>query len=101
MAIYLVGDHPKEALACPNTGTWSGCRGGESLGFGGVGRRLVNALFDIAVEPVNLRDLARALGGEVSGRQVLAPGPGHSPRDRSLAVRLSRSAPDGLLVFSH
>ena len=61
----------------------------------------MNALFDIAAEPVNLRDLARALGGEVSGRQVLAPGPGHSPRDRSLAVRLSRSAPDGLLVFSH
>jgi putative DNA primase/helicase len=50
---------------------------------------------------VNLRDVARALGGELSGRQVLAPGPGHSPRDRSLAVRLSRSAPDGLLVFSH
>jgi putative DNA primase/helicase len=61
----------------------------------------VNALFDIAAEPVNLRDLARALGGEVSGRQVLAPGPGHSPRDRSLAVSLSSSAPDGLLVFSH
>lgn len=50
---------------------------------------------------MNLRDIARALGGEVSGRQVLAPGPGHSPRDRSLAVRLSTSAPDGLLVFSH
>jgi putative DNA primase/helicase len=52
-------------------------------------------------EAVNLRDIARALGGEVSGRQVLAPGPSHSPGDRSLAVRLSRSAPDGLLVFSH
>jgi hypothetical protein len=50
---------------------------------------------------VNVRDLARALGGEVSGLQVLAPGPGHSHGDRSLAVRLSRSAPDGLLVFSH
>jgi putative DNA primase/helicase len=50
---------------------------------------------------VNLRDIARVLGGEVSGRQVLAPGPGHSPGDRSLAVRLSGSAPDGLLVFSH
>jgi len=52
-------------------------------------------------EAVNLRDIARVLGGEVSGGQVLAPGPGHSPIDRSLAVRLSRSAPDGLLVFSH
>jgi hypothetical protein len=50
---------------------------------------------------VNLRDIARALGGEISGHQVLAPGPGHSLRDRSLAVRLSKSAPDGLLVFSH
>ena len=50
---------------------------------------------------MNLLDLARALGGEVSGLQVLAPGPGHSPSDRSLAVRLSSSAPDGLLVFSH
>jgi hypothetical protein len=30
---------------------------------------------------------ARALGGEVSGRQVLAPGPSHSPQDRSLALR--------------
>jgi hypothetical protein len=50
---------------------------------------------------MNLRDIARALGGEVSGRQVLAPGPGHSPGDRSLAVRPSGSAPDGLLLFSH
>jgi putative DNA primase/helicase len=50
---------------------------------------------------VNLRDIARALGGEVSGLQVLAPGPNHSHGDRSLAVRLSRSMPDGLLVFSH
>jgi putative DNA primase/helicase len=52
-------------------------------------------------EALNLRDIARALGGDVIGRQVLAPGPGHSSRDRSLAVRLSRSGPDGLLVFSH
>jgi putative DNA primase/helicase len=50
---------------------------------------------------VNLRDIARALGGDVSGRQVLAPGPGHSSRDRSLAVRPSTSVPDGWLVFSH
>jgi putative DNA primase/helicase len=50
---------------------------------------------------LNLRGIARALGGEVSGHQVLAPGPGHSLRDRSLAVQLSKSAPDGLLVFSH
>lgn len=50
---------------------------------------------------MNLRALAQALGGEISGRQVLAPGPGHTPRDRSLSVRLSPNAPDGFLVFSH
>jgi hypothetical protein len=50
---------------------------------------------------MDLRSLARALGGEVSGRQVLAPGPGHSPRDRSLAICLSSDAPDGFLVHSH
>jgi hypothetical protein len=38
---------------------------------------------------IDLRALARALGGEVVGRQVLVPGPGHSRLDRSLAVRPS------------
>ena len=42
---------------------------------------------------------ARALGGDVVGRdQVLCPGPGHSPRDRSLAVRF---VADGFIVHSH
>jgi hypothetical protein len=50
---------------------------------------------------MDLRSIARALDGEVSGHQVLAPGPGHSPRDRSLAIRLSNQAPDGFLVHSH
>jgi putative DNA primase/helicase len=50
---------------------------------------------------MDLRSIARALGGEVSGHQVLAPGPGHSPRDRSLAIRLDGQAPDGFLVHSH
>jgi putative DNA primase/helicase len=45
--------------------------------------------------------IARALGGEVTGNTVLCPGPGHSPRDRSLAVRLDPAASDGFLVFSH
>ena len=49
----------------------------------------------------NLRSLARALGGEVVGGQVLAPGPAHSPRDRSLSVKLSASSPDGFLAHSH
>lgn len=50
---------------------------------------------------VSLPALARALRGDVVSGQVLAPGPGHSPRDRSLAVRVSPSAPDGFLAFSH
>jgi hypothetical protein len=48
------------------------------------------------------RDIARALGGEVAGRDtVLCPGPGHSQRDRSLAVKLDAAAPDGFLIYSH
>jgi putative DNA primase/helicase len=50
---------------------------------------------------IDLRSIAVALGGVVSGRQVLAPGPGHSPQDRSLAVRPSPEAPDGVLIHSH
>src|SRR5262252_908504 len=42
---------------------------------------------------------AHALGGDIVGRdQVLCPGPGHSPRDRSLAVRF---VADGFIVHSH
>ncbi len=51
--------------------------------------------------PSDLRALARALGGDVVGRQVLAPGPGHSPKDRSLSIALSATAPEGFLAFSH
>lgn len=50
---------------------------------------------------VSLLELARALGGKINGSQVLAPGPGHSPRDQSLSVRLSVSSPDGFIVYSH
>ena len=49
---------------------------------------------------IDLRSLQRALGGEISGGQLLCPGPGHSPRDRSLAVRPSRDT-DGFVVHSH
>jgi putative DNA primase/helicase len=48
----------------------------------------------------SLNDIARALGGEVSNGQVLAPGPGHSARDRSLAVRLSPVSPYGFICHS-
>ena len=51
--------------------------------------------------PSDLRAIARALGGEVVGRQVLAPGPGHSQQDRSLSVTISATAPEGFLAFSH
>jgi hypothetical protein len=49
---------------------------------------------------MNLRSIARALGGEISGNQVLAPGPGHGRRDRSLCVKLSATSPDGFIVHS-
>jgi hypothetical protein len=48
----------------------------------------------------SLTTVARALGGEVNGGQVLAPGPGHQAKDRSLCVKLDASAPDGFLVHS-
>lgn len=46
------------------------------------------------------QQVAAALGGVVSGREVLAPGPGHSPGDRSLSIKLDSTAPDGMLVYS-
>jgi putative DNA primase/helicase len=48
-----------------------------------------------------LRSMAQALGGDVAGAAVICPGPGHSPRDRSLSVTLSLAAPDGFIVHSH
>ena len=48
---------------------------------------------------IDLRSLRAALGGDVvNGRQLLCPGPGHSPRDRSLSVWLTA---DGFAVHSH
>lgn len=49
----------------------------------------------------DLKSIARALGGEVRGGQVSAPGPGHSAKDRSMTVRPEPTAPDGFIVFSH
>jgi hypothetical protein len=45
-------------------------------------------------------EVARKLGGEVRGEKVVAPGPGHSPRDRSLTVILDPKAPGGFVVHS-
>ena len=51
---------------------------------------------------MNPRKIAQRLGGEVSGRDtILCPGPGHSPKDRSLSVKLDPVAPDGFLVHNH
>jgi hypothetical protein len=47
---------------------------------------------------LSLAQIAQALGGEVSGRQVLAPAPGHSPADRGMSIKVSADAPDGFLV---
>lgn len=52
------------------------------------------------VATLTLTQIAQALGGEVRGQEVLAPGPGHSPKDRSLSIKLDPSAPDGFLVYS-
>ena len=49
---------------------------------------------------LDLREIARALGGEVTGGQVVAPGPNHSRNDRSMSVRLSQAAPGGFVVKS-
>jgi hypothetical protein len=46
------------------------------------------------------RAVARALGGSISGRNVLAPGPGHSRADRSLSVKIDPAFPDGFIVHS-
>lgn len=50
---------------------------------------------------IDLRTAARLLGGEVSGRGIVCPGPGHSSRDRSLSILFSPSAPGGFVVRSH
>jgi hypothetical protein len=47
-----------------------------------------------------LRTWPHALGGVVVGGQVLRPGPGHSPGDRSLSVTISANS-DGIVVYSH
>ena len=46
---------------------------------------------------MNLHALAKQWGGEVCNGEILIPGPGHSPKDRSLSVRPSG---EGFLVHS-
>jgi hypothetical protein len=49
---------------------------------------------------VSAQEIARVLGGEAKGNTVTAPGPGHSPKDRSLSIKVDPSAPDGFVVHS-
>jgi putative DNA primase/helicase len=50
---------------------------------------------------MDARNVARLLGGVVAGRdRVIAPGPGHSRKDKSLSILLDDRAPDGFAVTS-
>ena len=49
---------------------------------------------------LSLRQVAHSLGGEISNGQVRAPGPGHSPMDRSLSIKIDPDAPGGFIVNS-
>lgn len=49
----------------------------------------------------DLRSIARALGGEIVGRDsVLARGPGHSPKDRSLKVSFKSDGSFSVISFA-
>jgi hypothetical protein len=50
---------------------------------------------------LSAKNIARALGGDARGADhVVAPGPGHTPQDRSLSIKLDPNAPDGFVVHS-
>jgi hypothetical protein len=49
---------------------------------------------------LSLTTIAKALGGKIYGREVRAPGPGHSAKDASLCVTIN-DAGDDIIVFSH
>ena len=52
------------------------------------------------IVPLSLPGIARTLRVQVYRGSVLAPGPGHSERDRSLSVRLASKCPGGFWVHS-
>jgi Protein of unknown function (DUF3631) len=60
---------------------------------------MTNASMSIAVA-LDPRAIATALGGEANGGQILAPGPGHSADDRSLAIKIAPDREDGFIVYS-
>ena len=41
---------------------------------------------------MDIQQAARVLGGDVHGSQILAPGPNHSHRDRSMSIKFSHGA---------
>lgn len=49
---------------------------------------------------MDLKSMARALGGDVVGWEVLCPGPGHSPQDRSLSVKIDDQSSGLFVVYS-
>jgi hypothetical protein len=55
-------------------------------------------MFEYNLPP--LIKIAEILGGDEQGGQVLCPGPGHSPEDRSLSIRCDSAAPGGFVVHS-
>jgi putative DNA primase/helicase len=48
----------------------------------------------------DIQMIARAMGGQAVGDKALVPGPGHSPRDRSLSISLSSTDQAGFIVYS-
>ncbi|WP_436637636.1 DUF7146 domain-containing protein [Microbaculum sp. FT89] len=49
---------------------------------------------------MTLEQLASALGGDLNGRWINIPGPGHSKTDRSLGFSLEKAAPAGIRTHS-
>ncbi|WP_244623468.1 toprim domain-containing protein [Bradyrhizobium sp. MOS001] len=51
---------------------------------------------------LDVHQIAAALGGQVTGTDTVnVPGPGHSPADRSLSIKVAPDAPEGFVVHSH
>jgi hypothetical protein len=53
-----------------------------------------------SIDDLSIETVAQILGGEASGHQVRAPGPGHGPDDRSLSLKIDHEAPDGFVAHS-
>ena len=99
----LEGSSPSRAASpsVPSSTTSSGCaRDATTLASTSTALWLTRRWRLTEPHLPSLKEIASKLGGEVCGHHVLAPGPGHSPQDRSLQVTKTRTAPDGFLVHS-